>query len=172
MQSHGISSQVQKPRRTTVFREVLREDQTSQATGLSNCHETKHTFTSGADISGKLDSSNTPFTDVVEDDGRDIEEEDGDTFTPPETEAQILSRSTPSTLYRLGMLTLLLVLAVPLFHNHIVLGEKGHAMFGAMGGVINRESESSEVKEVSTVARRQDSTDYCKRWSQQAAVVN
>lgn len=81
-------------------------------------------------------------------------------------------RAFPS-MARVLVIAFIVVFALPLLHNAPLIGQAGHAILGAKGGVI-RESQSNEgpLLDQEMVKRENSPTDICTRWSHQSAIVN
>ncbi|KAF2088406.1 hypothetical protein K490DRAFT_72831 [Saccharata proteae CBS 121410] len=79
----------------------------------------------------------------------------------------------PSKLFRLGLLTLLLVVVLPIAQHLPVIGQFEHALLGVHGGVIGHESFNTRQSGTDALSKRADSpADVCTRWSQATALVN
>lgn len=82
-------------------------------------------------------------------------------------------RAFPSMARVLSVIFIVAV-ALPLLHNAPLIGQAGHAMHGAEGGVM-RKSQSMHgepVMDGGLVKRQNSPTDICTRWSHQSALVN
>jgi hypothetical protein len=76
-----------------------------------------------------------------------------------------------SKIGRLGILTYLLALSLPVFQSTSFFGSPGHTILGAKGGVIREHPRDDGFKaaEVGLLRARDNSpTDVCKRWSHQS----
>jgi hypothetical protein len=65
--------------------------------------------------------------------------------------------------------TCLIAIALALLHNSPLIGGPGISIIGAQGGLI-RSPAREEI--INVIARQDDPTNYCKRWSHQSAMVN
>lgn len=82
-------------------------------------------------------------------------------------------RAFPS-MARVLSVIFIVAIALPLLHNAPLIGQAGHAMFAAEGGVM-RQSQSTHGEPVldgELVKRQNSPTDICTRWSHQSALVN
>ena len=80
---------------------------------------------------------------------------------------------TLSTAYRLLMLALIVVIALPLLHNTSILGKAGPSILMVKAGVIRTADTEQLVAIEGEIVKRDNSpTDVCSRWSHQAAIVN
>lgn len=87
---------------------------------------------------------------------------------------KMVNRSQGSSLfYRLLMLALVVIIAVPFLHDTPLLGKAGPSILGAKAAVIRRaDAEQLAAIEGEMMKRDNSPTDVCSRWSQQAAIVN
>ena len=82
-------------------------------------------------------------------------------------------RAFPS-MVRVLSIAFIVAVALPLLHNTPLIGQAGHAMLGAKGGVM-RKSQSihrTPALDGEVVKRQNSPTDICTRWSHQSAIVN
>lgn len=170
---------IPQSRRISIFTEVFDEDEERSPERTLDSMQArirlsrKVRFRSDTDTYGEEEAVQSE-----DDDWEDAEEETNAASIAPivlEADIPILKSSNSSSLYRVGMLALCLALVLPLVQDTLIFGDNGHAMLGAMGGLIRRVDKADNVAliEDTRLTRRQDSsTDYCKRWSQQSAVVN
>ncbi len=87
--------------------------------------------------------------------------------------AKMVNPPGSSLYYRLLMLALIVVIAVPLLHDTPLLGKAGPSILGAKAGVIRRDDAEAPAAIEGEIIKRDDSpTDVCSRWSHQAAVIN
>lgn len=87
--------------------------------------------------------------------------------------ANPLQTSSKPSSYRLWMLALIVVVAIPLLYDTPLLGQVGPSILGAKAGVIRRvEAEKPAAIEGEITKRDNSPTDVCSRWSHQSAIVN
>lgn len=82
-------------------------------------------------------------------------------------------RAFPS-MARVLSVILIVAVALPLLHNTPLIGQAGHVMLGAEGGVMRKPHSIHEepVLDEQLVKRQNRPTDICTRWSHQSALVN
>ena len=95
-------------------------------------------------------------------------------FVPYNTEIANPLQTTPKrSSYRLWMLALIVVVAIPLLYDTPLLGQVGPSILGAKAGVIRSvETEKPAAIEGDLTKRDNSPTDVCSRWSHQSAIVN
>lgn len=146
-----------RPRRTSAFRETgLFEDEPQ----YSARPVLKVRFRSKDDIfeSSVPDSDDLEWEDTQESDAEDLPYTTVTQMPPP--------RLTRALIHRIGLVAF--VLAVVLTITHFTpFTNGGRPLFGASGAPF-----TAPIQGLSLSKRADDPTDYCKRWSQQSAIVN
>ena len=127
-------------------------------------------FRSKADIFEEEKKSEDEWEDVNDTDPDDSTAEDDGTLSTTTLRPNTHTR-TYSRLYRLGILAFLLAVTLPLLRNNPVVGDNGHTLFGARGGVIHS-APANYMEEDEELLRRGDTpTDVCTRWSHQSMSI-
>ena len=156
--STSCSSQQSPLRRTSIFKEV----------GLDNIDEPGTTAPTSQPIN-KRPRLSVRFRSTVE----EIEHV---ASASPAAHDSVLRRKVPrtsglvATMPRVFMFAVFLAIFVPSFHS-ITSSRKGTTPIGATAGPIEPLALKHNVARAS-LEPRQDPTQYCKRWSHQAAVIN
>lgn len=98
--------------------------------------------------------------------------------SPPTMEMDTVESAAPPRAFpsmaRVLSVLFITAIALPLLQNAPLIGQAGHAMLGAEGGVMGK-SQSIHGKPLldGELLKRQNSpTDICTRWSHQSAIVN
>ena len=127
-------------------------------------------FRSKTDIFEEEKKSEDEWEDVYDADSGDSTAEDDGTLLTMTLRPNTYTR-TYSRLYRLGILAFLLAVTLPLLQNNPVVGDNGHTLFGARGGVIPS-TPADYMEEDEELLRRGDTpTDICTRWSHQSMSI-
>lgn len=127
-------------------------------------------FRSKTDIFEEEKKSEDEWEDVDDTDSDDSTAEDDGTLSTTTLRPNTHTR-TYSRLYRLGILAFLLAVTLPLLQNNPVVGDNGHILFGARGGVIPS-TPADYMEEDEKLLRRGDTpTDICTRWSHQSMSI-
>jgi hypothetical protein len=156
-----------RPRRKSVFRETGLFDDYSPAMPPSPPPSRPR-------LKVRFRSSNDVFEHTsTEEEWEDVAESDTEWNWKPSTVLVAPPPITPtpkvSLVHRLSLLAFVLAIAIPMTH-YIPFGSSNRPMLGATGVPV---PETAEPIFEDVLSRRDtDPTDYCKRWSQQSAIVN
>lgn len=146
-----------RPRRTSAFRETgLFEAQPPYSARPA----LKVRFRSKDDIF----ESPAPENDDLE--WEDVQDNDTEDLSYTTFTQMAPSRPTRALIHRIGLVAFILAVILTIAQFTPFTSEK-RPLFGAAGAPF-----TASVQELSLSKRADDPTDYCKRWSQQSAVVN
>ncbi|KAE9985969.1 hypothetical protein BLS_002991 [Venturia inaequalis] len=146
-----------RPRRTSAFRETALFRDESQHSARPAL---KVRFRSKNDIfdSPVPDGHDLEWEDIQEDDTEDLPNTTITQMAPPSPTRALVHRTA---LLAFVLAVVLTVAQITPFTKH------GRPPFGAFGSPF-----TAPIQELSLSKRADDPTDYCKRWSQQSAIVN
>ena len=127
-------------------------------------------FRSKTDIFEEEKKSEDEWEDVDDTDSGDLTAKDDGTLSTMTLRPNTHTR-TYSRLYRLGILAFLLAVTLPLLQNNPVVGDNGHTLFGARGGIIPSTPADCMEEDEELLRRGDTPTDVCPRWSHQSMSI-
>lgn len=145
-----------RPRRTSAFREsALFRDESQHSARPA----LKVRFRSKNDIfDSPVPDDDLEWDDIQEDDTEDLPDTTITQMAPPSPTRALIHRTA---LLAFVLAVVLTIAQITPFTKH------GRPLFGAFGSPF-----TAPIQELSLSKRADDPTDYCKRWSQQSAIVN